>query len=261
MNLHLVNLQHKLPVFLILSILCVKSDKDRIRSSPKPYNCNNNNGADAPFAVRKSDLVSRAVIAEDDPRISSQANSIKQFSAKMYSELAKEDGNLFFSPYSIISALGMADAGARGETDLEIRKALQTELAGEDFHTGINGLDSVELVSVRIPRFEFTTQSISLVEAFINLGMSVPFSRSADFSGISNTRLYISDILHKAFIKVDEKGTEAAAATGVVFDVTSEPSQPRLQFVANSPFIFLIRDTMTDAILFMGRVLDPSVEP
>ncbi len=141
MNLHLVNLQHKLPVFLILSILCVKSDKDRIRSSPKPYNCNNNNGADAPFAVRKSDLVSRAVIAEDDPRISSQANSIKQFSAKMYSELAKEDGNLFFSPYSIISALGMADAGARGETDLEIRKALQTELAGEDFHAGINGLD------------------------------------------------------------------------------------------------------------------------
>lgn len=137
----------------------------------------------------------------------------------------------------------------------------EQNISAEIINELVNGLDSVELVSVRIPRFEFTTQSISLVEAFINLGMSVPFSRSADFSGISNTRLYISDILHKAFIKVDEKGTEAAAATGVVFDVTSEPSQPRLQFVANSPFIFLIRDTMTDAILFMGRVLDPSVEP
>jgi len=123
----------------------------------------------------------------------------------------------------------------------------------------VNGLDSVGLVSVRIPKFEFATQSISLKNAFMNLGMEEPFSFSADFSGITNIDLFISDIFHKAFIKVDESGTEAAAATGVIF-ADSIPAPPPPQFVADRPFIFFIRDTMTCAILFMGRVLDPLVE-
>jgi serpin B len=115
----------------------------------------------------------------------------------------------------------------------------------------------VGLVTVRIPRFEFTTESISLKKAFMNLGMVVPFSLSADFSGISNTSLYIDDIYHKAFIKVDEKGTEAAAATAVIMLPVSTNPPPPPQFVADRPFIFFIRDTLTGAILFMGRVLDP----
>jgi serpin B len=414
-------------------------------NNPVSDNGNNNKNIDAPFAVMKSDFVSRSEIAESDPRVSSQANSINKFSAKMYSELAKEEGNLFFSPYSITAALGMTDAGAKGETDLQIRKVLQVDLSGEDFHAGINGLDyslkshsqstenlelnivnsiwsqrdlmlqvdfldllsrhydagvnildfmqepepsrliinewvseqtherikdllpkgsityetrlvltnaiyfladwlikfddantanqtftrldgskvtvpmmnlreepvkllyynqgncrilelpykgnrlamdlilpeagtfnnfeqsisaeiisnlvngldSVGLVTVRIPRFEFTTESISLKKAFMNLGMVVPFSLSADFSGISNTSLYIDDIYHKAFIKVDEKGTEAAAATAVIMLPVSTNPPPPPQFVADRPFIFFIRDTLTGAILFMGRVLDP----
>jgi serpin B len=419
-------------------------------NNPVSDNSNNNkNNVDASFAVIKSDFVCRAVISENDPRVSSQANSISQFSAKMYSELTKEiSGNLFFSPYSITAALGMTDAGAKGETDLQIRKALQVTLNGEDFHAGfngldqslnshaqatenielkvvnsiwsqkdmmlyvnfldllskhydaginivnfvlepepsrliinewvseqtrdrindllpegsitsdtrlvltnaiyfladwlikfddtktdnqeftrldgskvtvpmmnlrekpvkllyyesgncrilelpykgnrlamdlilpdsgtfnnfeqgisaeviselVNGLDSVGLLTVRLPRFEFTTPTISLKKAFKNLGMIVPFSLSADFSDISDMGLFISDIFHKAFIKVDETGTEAAAATAVVMQRTSEQSPPPPQFVANRPFIFFIRDTMTGAILFMGRVLDPLVK-
>jgi len=418
-------------------------------NNPVSDNSNNKKDVDAPFAVIKSDFVSRSVVTENDPRISSQASNINQFSVKMYSELVKEEnGNLFFSPYSITAALGMTDAGAKGETDLQIRKALQVSLEGEDFHAGINGLDqslkshaqatenlelnivnsiwaqkdlmlyvnfldllsrhydaginvvnfalepdpsriiinewvseqtrdrikdllpegsitvdtrlvltnaiyfladwlikfpdtltdnqaftrldgsqvtvpmmnlrsepvkllyydsgnyrilelpykgnrlamdlilpndgaynnfeqnisaeiishlvngldSAGLVSVCIPRFEFATKSISLKNAFKNLGMEEPFSLSADFSGITDIDLFISDIYHKAFIKVDENGTEAAAATAVIMSGTSIETPPPPKFVANRPFIFFIRDTMTGAILFMGRVLDPLVE-
>ena len=75
-------------------------------NNPVSDNGNNNKNIDAPFAVMKSDFVSRSEIAESDPRVSSQANSINKFSAKMYSELAKEEESLF-SPYSITAALGM----------------------------------------------------------------------------------------------------------------------------------------------------------
>jgi serpin B len=136
----------------------------------------------------------------------------------------------------------------------------EQNLSAEIISELINGLDSMGLVTVRIPRFEFTTASISLVDAFKNLGMTAPFSPSADFSGISHGSLAISDIIHKAFVKVDEKGTEAAAATAVIIGRVSDPAPPPEQFVANRPFIFFIRDTMTGAILFMGRILDPLVK-
>jgi len=123
----------------------------------------------------------------------------------------------------------------------------------------LDKLDSTELPPVRIPKFQFTTESISLKNAFMSLGMTAPFS-DADFSGItSQYSLAISDIFHKAFIKVDENGTEAAAATAVIIDIISMPSsQP--YFIADRPFIYLIRDTQTKTILFMGRVMDPRVE-
>jgi serpin B len=89
--------------------------------------------------------------------------------------------------------------------------------------------------------------------------------RQADFTGIANPprpdeRLYISNVFHKAFVKVDESGTEATAATGVVLRrpmmVRREP--PPEEFTADHPFLFLLRDVGSGAILFMGRVGDPS---
>ena len=80
---------------------------------------------------------------------------------------------------------------------------------------------------------------------------------SADLSGINGLlTLAITDILHKAFVAVDEKGTEAAAATAVVIGETSVPD-PDIIMPVDRPFILLIRDTNTGTILFMGRILDP----
>ncbi len=83
----------------------------------------------------------------------------------------------------------------------------------------------------------------------------------ADFSGMDNARdLYISLILHKAFVSVDENGTEAAAATAVVMEAMAMPGNPvqPMEFKADHPFIFLIRDNPTGAILFVGRVMNPA---
>jgi serpin B len=122
----------------------------------------------------------------------------------------------------------------------------------------INSLSLIALPPVQIPRFEFSTASISLKNALTAMGMEDAFSETAaDFSGMSETPLFVSDVVHKAFIKVNEKGTEAAAATGVVF-ATVSVTAPKI-FIANRPFVYLIRDTQTKSILFMGRVLDPTI--
>jgi len=80
---------------------------------------------------------------------------------------------------------------------------------------------------------------------------------TADFSGMTDTApLYIQEVVHQAFVAVDERGTEAAAATAVVAGTTSAP--PRATLTVDRPFIFAILDRTTGATLFVGRVLDPS---
>jgi serpin B len=105
-----------------------------------------------------------------------------------------------------------------------------------------------------MPRFKFET-GVSLKNALSALGMSEAFSDGADLSGIDGGRdLAVQDVVHKAIIAVDEKGTTAAAATGVIVGTTSLP--PTL--VVDRPFLFFIRHNPTGAILFQGRVVDPS---
>lgn len=116
-------------------------------------------------------------------------------------------------------------------------------------------------VEVRVPRFSFKSPSIALKDALYALGMVVPFTGSADFSRmVEGGGIYIDDAYHKTFIQVDEKGTEAAAATAIVFRETSVPGDPEYEFTADRPFLFLIRDRVTGTILFIGRVLDPAAE-
>ena len=87
--------------------------------------------------------------------------------------------------------------------------------------------------------------------------MKDAFTDAADFSGMDGTRnLHISAILHKAFVEADEKGTEAAAATGVGVAFMSAPLYP--SFNADHPFLFFIRDNATGSILFMGRMVNPN---
>jgi len=111
-------------------------------------------------------------------------------------------------------------------------------------------------VDLTMPKFEFDS-SFSLSQALSALGMPVAFSTSADFSGMTGNRdLYIADVVHKAFVSVDEAGTEAAAATAVVMELTAMPDVVEVSI--DRPFIFLIRDIETGTILFVGRTLNPA---
>lgn len=112
-------------------------------------------------------------------------------------------------------------------------------------------------VALTMPKFEFESQ-FSLADTLAAMGMPVAFTGAADFSGMTGNRdLYIAEVLHKAFISVDEAGTEAAAATAVVMNLTAAPGEP-ISVALDRPFIFLIRDIETGAILFVGRVVNPS---
>jgi serpin B len=112
-------------------------------------------------------------------------------------------------------------------------------------------------VQVWLPRFSMT-KSKEMSDLLKELGMKSAFDPyTADFSGINSTEgLYISGVFHKAFINVNETGTEAAAATGVVIGITSIEILP--EFRADHPFLFFIIDKHTGSILFMGRVADPT---
>jgi serpin B len=120
----------------------------------------------------------------------------------------------------------------------------------------ISNLQPTE-VALAMPRFEFQSE-FSLKNTLGEMGMPDAFSDEADFSGMDGRGgLYISAIVHKAFVAVDEAGTEAAAATAVVMDRCAMPDQP-VEVTLDRPFIFLIRDIQTGTILFVGRVLDPT---
>ncbi len=120
-------------------------------------------------------------------------------------------------------------------------------------------LDSIRYTQVRVtmPRFEFESEA-QLGGVLQELGMVQAFTEQADLSGITGQReLFIDDVYHKAFVSVDEEGTEAAAATAVVVGTTSMPAEP-VPVTVDRPFVFLIRDVATGAVLFLGHVVNPA---
>lgn len=113
-----------------------------------------------------------------------------------------------------------------------------------------------ERVNLTLPKFTFESE-FQLSEVLKQMGMAAAFE-DADFSGMTGKRdLYISEVIHKAFVAVDEEGTEAAAATAVVMRLTGA-LVGRVEMKVDRPFLFIIRDTRSGAVLFVGRVLDPS---
>lgn len=119
-------------------------------------------------------------------------------------------------------------------------------------------LSEVQPMDVQLAMPKFTVRSgMELATTLEDAGMPLAFSPSADFSGITlQERLYISSVQHKTFVQVDEEGTEAAAATGVVMKTTSAPMVQTV--TVDRPFIFVITDTTTGAPLFLGRINDPT---
>ena len=122
--------------------------------------------------------------------------------------------------------------------------------------TNIMGQMTQQEVNVSLPKFSFTS-NYKLSQTLKAMGMTDAFDADkADFSGMTGDKsLFVGDVIHKAFIAVDEHGTEAAAVTAVIMAMAAAPSKV-YDFKADHPFIFLIRDIKTGSILFMGRVLN-----
>jgi serpin B len=115
-------------------------------------------------------------------------------------------------------------------------------------------------VSVVLPKFEIDPPALMLNEPLRSLGMMLAFDgRKADFGGLAEEPSHVSGIFHKAFVKLDEQGTEAAAATTIREGKKARPEPPKLEFHADHPFLFFLRDVRSGLILFMGRVADPTV--
>ena len=135
-------------------------------------------------------------------------------------------------------------------------EAFEDSLDSDYVDSILSGVDYGQ-VALTMPKFEFESE-FGLVDTLDNMGMPAAFSAQADFSGMNGTRdLAITDILHKAFVSVDEAGTEAAAATAVIIGEKAMPGEP-VEVTVDRPFVFLIRDIKTDSILFVGRVMNPS---
>jgi serpin B len=143
--------------------------------------------------------------------------------------------------------------------------ALESTLTAPGLDAIVKSLASTKVI-VSLPKFQVDPPgSLPLGETLASMGMPVAFDRQrADFTGIANPpapqdRLVIAEVFHKAFVKVDEKGTEAAAATAVLMERAgaAPPREPPAEFKADHPFLFFIRDNQSGLLLFMGRVADP----
>jgi len=133
----------------------------------------------------------------------------------------------------------------------EFEKSLDADTAGSIIKAMVPGQ-----IALSLPRFKFES-AFSLGDLLAGMGMPTAFSSQANFSGMTgNLELSISEVIHKAFVGVDEAGTEAAAATAVIMRATAMPATP-LTVTVDRPFIFLIRDIQTGSVIFVGRVINP----
>ena len=155
-------------------------------------------------------------------------------------------------PYAgsqLAMAIVLPDEGNRDAYERALDSATLAQL--------LTGFEPTRL-TLDLPRWTFRTQA-SLNQVLATLGMPTAFTTSANFSGMTTQmELKISDVLHEAFIAVDEAGTEAAAATAVVIEVTSAQLDPITTMTVDRPFIFVIHDVETATPLFIGRVNDPT---
>jgi serine protease inhibitor len=136
---------------------------------------------------------------------------------------------------------------------------LEQSLTDSNLQQWLRQLVSVSKVVVTMPKFKMT-QQFELGSTLSAMGMPQAFSSSADFAGMTGHRDFaISDVIHKAYIDVNEEGTEAAAATAVTMRALAMPAPqaPPPIFRADHPFVFMIRDNRSGSILFMGRMADP----
>jgi serpin B len=132
-----------------------------------------------------------------------------------------------------------------------------SSVSNDGFTSWISQMSSRK-TDVSFPRFKYGFKK-KLKDVLSDMGMGIAFTDAADFSNISDQYdLLINDVTHQSFIETNEEGTEAAAATVVEIGLTSVPASPMV-FRMDHPFMYIIRETTTNSIIFMGRVADPSI--
>lgn len=141
-------------------------------------------------------------------------------------------------------------------------KAVEKELASKGFKSPLFGRGK-EKVMLSLPRFKMGRR-VKLAKVLASMGMKSAFDRTkADFTGITppiKEGFYIGKVIHKAVCEVDERGTKAAAATAVVMTKgAGAPTRPKV-FRVDRPFMMVIRDTETNVVLFVGRVMNPKAK-
>ena len=173
-------------------------------------------------------------------------------------------GQQLYIPYFVGDGYAVAELPYAGESavmtllvpDEGRFEEIEAQIDGAMFNEALANLAPAD-VTLRMPKFEFESP-FNLSDALIEMGMPLAFDENrADFSGMTNKQdLYIGNVIHKAFVAVDEKGTEAAAATAVVME-SATAMMPENVLTIDRPFLFFIRDVETGQILFIGRVLNP----
>jgi len=174
-------------------------------------------------------------------------------------------GQEMFIPYTQgdgYTAVELPYAGETAAMDIIVPDAgrfeeVESALTSDMFNEIVGNMSQTSLM-LRLPKFKFES-SFGLSSTLSQLGMVDAFDADlADFSGMTGQKdLFIGNVIHKAFVAVDEEGTEAAAATAVVMELASAIMHD-VNLIIDRPFIFVIRDTVNGQILFVGRVLNPA---
>ncbi|MGC9453753.1 MAG: serpin family protein [Phycisphaerae bacterium] len=231
---------------------------------------------------RIKDLLARGVVDRDTVLVLTNAIYFKSNWAEQFSEHATADGEFHVSADQTVTAEMMNQIDHFGYAETDRLQVLSMPYEANELDMvvilprEVDGLDDVESelsrgkldqwlgmlrpqrVHVTLPKWEFTSE-FSLAEMLSAMGMPTAFTGNADFSGMTTAeKLFISAVIHKAFVAVDEKGTEAAAATAVVMARAAAPTEEPKVFRADRPFMFLIRHRSSGAVLFMGRVTNPA---
>jgi len=207
------------------------------------YQFNKDDTKDEPFYNQNGDLLKNVKMMSFKEKISYTSNDIFQAV-----ELPYGQGN-----FNMIVLLPKYHVSLDN---------LVSEMNSANWETWMESLSDETEVNVYLPKFKVEYKK-ELIPDLTQLGMGIAFSDFADFTKINkNGGLYISSVKHKTFIEVDEEGTEAAAVTSVTVSLTSAGGggDVSIEFRADHPFIYVIREKYTGAIMFMGKVGEPETE-
>jgi len=202
------------------------------------------------YQFDKDETADRFFILEDDTEIQVPT----MLTEETFNYLNEEKFELLEMPYGGKKYSMLIFLPHQGYGVNDVIESLNPE-ALQNWMDNMNGWKK----KVFMPKFEFAYKN-SLKDNLHALGMTDAFNPvKSDFSGIADlSDLFISEVMHKSYIKVDERGTEAAAVTGITFEVTSIGPDPF--FAVDHPFVFAIREKDTNAILFAGKVMNPLLE-